>query len=1266
MSSPGTYSGVYPPSGGGAGSALTATVPLNITNSVISIPKADGTHNGYLSSADWNTFSTAAGGGISSLSGDVTTTMAVGGVAPATVVRINGVSLAGLATGILKNTTATGVPSIAIASDFPTLNQNTTGSAASFTGTLVGDVGGTQGATLIGAAAVTYAKFQHVAASSLVGNPTGTSAVAQGITLGSSLVFSGTAIDTVQDILTTSNVIFGGVQVNTAFSFATGAQTGYFLQSSNTSGNAQWVALSGVSVASVTGTANQIVASSPTGAVTLSFPSGISLGSYQAIVAPAGGMIASGTVSLGSSAPLTTTQFQITSVLGRGTTTLGTMVGVDAGNHQHIDYAGATFSPTSGSTISSAFEAVPIFAVPTSQTIADAASFHSQPLFTGNLGTITRVYGFWYSGGETSVGTVTNAYGGFFGLPGVGASSKTALYANGAAIGTYTTTSPPSGGLIISGNTSVGSSTAAALFNVGSSNQFQINSTGVVGSGTWQGGVIAGAYGGTGVANTGLTITLASGAVGKYLASDSSGNATWQVLATGTVSSWQGTANQLTPTTATSGAITAALTNGISLGSYQAVTPPVGGAIFPGAISIGNNTPGLNLLLDVSGAVRSQIFSNGSSTYICLPNNGTSQAYGVTAINAGGFFIGRTPGGGGAVNSDIFITTVGCVGINTSAPGANQRFTVTAGTTDISGMVLAGTLNTAATNLYGFNCNPSFSPATTFSAFAQTIQPTFTSPSGGLGQVTGLYIYSSLAGTGAIGTAYGIHIDTGTITGATCSSATGMLINTPTIATSNQNFGLNIVGADVDGALSGCRYQLLINGTTTGDDGGVCAGIIINTTMRPLTTFRNTYGIYALPFAQPHSTNTINNCIGVFAQAQGSAGSGIIAAAYSGYFAQPNAGTAQVALYADSLSIGYTTTTVAAGNALISGLVSIGTGSHASYIQLEISTALGYGLAIVGTQTGDDGANNQYGFVADTTMNPTNTNTWTRAFASIVTHIAPSTKTIPQAVAFYSYNTMSSNIGVITNAYGVWADVGTAGAGTITNSYGVFGALPAHGTNKHAGHFDNLSIGSSYIGASKPPTDGMMCQGQAVFGSTSPVANAAVTINNGNTGNFYLLTYLNTTVSAQDGTNGNWGVYSAITHSLATGCVNVFHHYLQPNISLPSGQTITNVYGLFIGANSQGAGTITNWWGCRIGVGPGGGGGTIGTNIGLQVDVPTNGTTRICAYFAGPIKHGTTATGSTTALLGTGNCPAITGSAPYTWIPTISSDGSTVYFPAWK
>jgi hypothetical protein len=49
----------------------------------------------------------------------------------------------GLATGILKSTTGTGALSIAVAADFPTLNQNTTGTAANVTGIVEPVNGGT-------------------------------------------------------------------------------------------------------------------------------------------------------------------------------------------------------------------------------------------------------------------------------------------------------------------------------------------------------------------------------------------------------------------------------------------------------------------------------------------------------------------------------------------------------------------------------------------------------------------------------------------------------------------------------------------------------------------------------------------------------------------------------------------------------------------------------------------------------------------------------------------------------------------------------------------------------------------------------------------------------------------------------------------------------------------------------------------------------------------------------------------------------------------
>ncbi len=83
---------------------------------------------------------------------------------------------------------------------------------------LTGDVTNVAGnlATTIGNNVLTYAKFQQVAAVSLVGNPTGSLANAQGITLGSSLTFSGSTINTIQGIRTADTPQFTRLGVGTA------------------------------------------------------------------------------------------------------------------------------------------------------------------------------------------------------------------------------------------------------------------------------------------------------------------------------------------------------------------------------------------------------------------------------------------------------------------------------------------------------------------------------------------------------------------------------------------------------------------------------------------------------------------------------------------------------------------------------------------------------------------------------------------------------------------------------------------------------------------------------------------------------------------------------------------------------------------------------------------------------------------------------------------------------------------------------------------
>ena len=117
-----------------------------------------------------------------------------------TVVKINGVLMSGLATGILKNTTSTGAPSIAVAGTdyvapggalgtpssgtltnctFPTLNQNTTGTAAGLSATLAVASGGTGQTSSTGSGAVVLANTPTLITPN-IGAATGTSLVLSG------------------------------------------------------------------------------------------------------------------------------------------------------------------------------------------------------------------------------------------------------------------------------------------------------------------------------------------------------------------------------------------------------------------------------------------------------------------------------------------------------------------------------------------------------------------------------------------------------------------------------------------------------------------------------------------------------------------------------------------------------------------------------------------------------------------------------------------------------------------------------------------------------------------------------------------------------------------------------------------------------------------------------------------------------------------------------------------------------------------------------
>jgi hypothetical protein len=156
--------------GTGTVTSVTATSPVTSTGGatpVIAMPAATTTVSGYLTSTDWNTFNSKGSGTVTAVSVASANGFAgtsSGGATPALtlttsitgVLKGNGTAISAatvgtdysagtsaLTTGILKSTTTTGALSIAVAGDFPTLNQNTTGTASNVTGTVAIANGGT-------------------------------------------------------------------------------------------------------------------------------------------------------------------------------------------------------------------------------------------------------------------------------------------------------------------------------------------------------------------------------------------------------------------------------------------------------------------------------------------------------------------------------------------------------------------------------------------------------------------------------------------------------------------------------------------------------------------------------------------------------------------------------------------------------------------------------------------------------------------------------------------------------------------------------------------------------------------------------------------------------------------------------------------------------------------------------------------------------------------------------------------------------------------
>jgi hypothetical protein len=146
----------------------------------------------------------------------------------------------------------------------------------------------------------------------------------------------------------------------------------------------------------------------------------------------------------------------------------------------------------------------------------------------------------------TSVGTIGTGtwqgtvVAGQYGGTGVANTGKTITVSGNTTIGSSTHTVA----FVTSGNTSVTLPTTGTLVASNVTTLSSLTSIGTIGTGTWQGTVVAGQYGGTGVANTGKTITLGgnfttSGAFTTTLTVGANTNVT--LPSTGTLATLAGT-----------------------------------------------------------------------------------------------------------------------------------------------------------------------------------------------------------------------------------------------------------------------------------------------------------------------------------------------------------------------------------------------------------------------------------------------------------------------------------------------------------------------------------------------------------------------------------------------------------------------------------------------------------------------------------------------------------------------------------------------------
>jgi hypothetical protein len=658
----------------------------------------------------------------------------------------------------------------------------------------------------------------------------------------------------------------------------------------------------------------------------------------------------------------------------------------------------------------------------------------------------------------------------------------------------------------------------------------------------------------------------------------------------------------------------------------------VGSILLSGTLTSGGASPRIAIGINYSASVMNygwiQVVENGvANRPLALQANGSGVVVGSTTTPgsivdiSGNLTVGASYVGTAAPSNGAIIQ--GSVGIGTSSPSTKLHVfdASSVPTGELGSILISGTVTTGPSTPR-LAMGISYSASTMNYGWIQAVE-------NGIAQR-----YLSLQGEG--GSSSNVVIGAVTSPGSRTDISGNLTVGASYVGTAAPTNGAIIQGQsgigtsspsstayiEANGSITNAGAKnLYVNGimNCNGTGGGFGAMIYISGSINVNGSgSNNAFGLYSNPTV--NATTTIGNFYAIYAES--TLGTGTITNAYGVYAKNPSSGTNKVALYADNAAIGFTGVAPPSNGLIVQGNSGFGLSAASSNSTISVAVSSTDTTAINITGTGPTNSNtailffgesqnftSNTGFAQeiefDSTINVATGITLSNYFAARATMSGSTgTGTISNAY-MYSVMGIGAGSGTTTNFYGFHYDGSHLGA-TITNAYGGYFALPTAGTNAHALHADNASIGSSYTGTSKPPTDGAIIQGQVGIGTSSPTANTKVDVAgsvSGSSGN--VVGTLHETGATASGTAT--AVQCAVTGTLtAASGLSAYGILSQPTFTTTANSQVASVY---IPAASGSGSTITAY--------------------GIYVQQPTIGTTNAAIR-------------ADSMLLGTGaiNCPS--------------------------